>query len=82
MDIENKIKGIGQELGLFQIRYFKEKANLDKRMDEANERIAVLETLVGNLQVRLEKNAGVEKKPEKIVEKIERERWYDFLMKK
>jgi hypothetical protein len=75
MDVENKIKGLGQELGVFQMRYFKE-------VQELQAKVATLETLMANLQTRM---AAEEKKPREVVKMVEPETktnsWWDKILK-
>ena len=86
-NLENKLNGFGKELALWEMRYLKESQELQQK-------VAVLETLVGNLQVRitetekyidnLETSAKEISKAiyEKNEKKVATKSWYDFLMKK
>jgi hypothetical protein len=69
MELENKVKGIGQELALFQQRYFAERENFNKRLDELNRRCEAIEAITNVLPIKVsELSKLVDKVAEAVVE--------------
>jgi hypothetical protein len=73
MDLENKVKGIGQELALFQQRYFAERENLNKRLDELNARCGAIEAITSVLPVKVNELSKLLTSTTKAVEELEKE---------
>jgi hypothetical protein len=88
MELENKVKGIGQELALFQQRYFAERENFNKRLDELNRRCEAIEAITNVLPIKVsELSKLVDKVAEAVVELLkimtpkEETKWWEKILK-